>query len=77
MTTKLTKPLSRVIGEYVVTLSLDGIAIREKGKRLTAGPIPVGAVYQRAIQADVERTRRTRTRHHGVSRGLLATERGA
>lgn len=47
MATRLTRNVTRVVptrrdGDLVVTLTNEGVMVREKGRRTTYGPIPYG-----------------------------------
>ncbi|MHB8838192.1 MAG: hypothetical protein ACYC7F_04495 [Gemmatimonadaceae bacterium] len=75
-------PATEVIREVegiIVRLTVHGIFLKEKGRRLEVGPLDYATLYRDAVQRDKglapikPRTGRSRTT---VSRGLLATERG-
>ena len=47
MTTRLHKPVARVVptrrdGDLVITLTVEGIMVREKGRRTSYGPVSYG-----------------------------------
>lgn len=61
MTTRLSKPVRREItvprhGELIVTVSIEGIYYREKGRR-RAFLLPHGVGFQRAVAMQVEAER--------------------
>lgn len=68
MATRLQRPVTRVVdtrkhGELVVTMTTDGLVIREKGRRTAYACPSYGELYQRAVHAEVEsRKRSKRTR---------------
>jgi len=70
--------VTREIGKYLVTLTIEGLVIREKGRRLDVGPLSYEVLYTDALQRQAgfspikARTGSTKK----VSRGLLSTERG-
>lgn len=70
--------VTREIGKYLVTLTVEGLVIREKGRRLDVGPLSYEILYTDALQRQAglspikARTGSTRK----VSRGLLSTSRG-
>ncbi|HEY3287056.1 MAG TPA: hypothetical protein VGJ96_08045 [Gemmatimonadaceae bacterium] len=75
-------PATEVIREIdgmVVRLTVHGIFLKEKGRRLEIGPLDYASLYRDAVQRDKglapikPRAGRSKTT---VSRGLLATERG-
>ena len=74
MPTKLSKTLSRVTESgLVVSLTPEGLTMRQKGKRTTYGPLSYEWLHlQGAKLTATQHIRQTRRRH--VSRGLLATE---
>lgn len=62
MTTRLTKPVARVVetprhGAIVVTLAPEGIVFREKGRRRSY-VLDHGAAFQRAVSIAVEAEKR-------------------
>lgn len=75
-------PATEVIREVegiVVRLTVHGIFLKEKGRRLEVGPLDYETLYRDAVQREKgftpikPRTGRSMTT---VSRGLLATEKG-
>jgi hypothetical protein len=48
MTTKLSKPLVRDVGDYLVRLTVDGVEIREKGRRGWSAPLPWSFIHLKA-----------------------------
>ena len=71
--------LVREIDGLMVRLTVDGLYLKEKGRRLEIGPFDYATLYRDAIQRQgglapikPRKGRSTKT----VSRGLLATERG-
>ncbi len=75
-------PATEVIREIegmVVRITVHGIFLKEKGRRLEVGPFDYETLYRDAVQREKglapikPRTGRSTTT---VSRGLLATERG-
>lgn len=75
-------PATEVIREIdgmVVRLTVDGMFLKEKGRRLEVGPIDYATLYRDAVQrenglAPIKPRKGGRTGL--VSRGLLSTERG-
>lgn len=52
---ELRKPVRRIIATrdgdaLVVTLTVEGLTVREKGKRRTYGPIPYGRLFLQAAE---------------------------
>jgi hypothetical protein len=78
--TKLHKPVTREVVRanetpLVVTLTADGLQLREKGRR-TRYLLPYGYAFVRAASLEADRRRRDKQRHTRrakVSRGLLTT----
>jgi hypothetical protein len=75
-------PATEVIREvegFVVRLTVHGIFLKERGRRLEVGPLDYETLYRDAVQREKgfspikPRTGRSTTT---VSRGLLATEKG-
>jgi hypothetical protein len=75
-------PATEVIREIdgmIVRLTVHGVFLKEKGRRLEIGPLDYASLYRDAVQREKglapikPRTGRSKTT---VSRGLLATERG-
>ncbi len=70
--TLCTKPVSRLVRgrsyALVVTVTPEGLYLREKGRRLKVGPLDLGRIYQRAVADGVARAPRqqTHTRTHGM-----------
>lgn len=71
--------VTREVEGMIVRLTVHGIFLKEKGRRLEVGPLPYETLYRDAVQRDKglapvkpRAGRSTKT----VSRGLLATERG-
>ena len=63
MTTRLTKPVKRVVpsrthGALVLTLTVEGVMVREQGRRLTYGPIPYGKLLQDGARMYIEAEKR-------------------
>lgn len=74
--TKLSGIVRReVVGEdgklYVITLTAEGITMREKGRRTTFGPLSYAWLHFRAVSGQVEAERRSIGRAKRVSRNLL------
>lgn len=75
MATKLAKRVERETpdGKYVVTLTVEGIMLREKGRRLAVGPLDYEVLYLQGVRAKVQRDQEQRPkRRKKVSRGLLS-----
>jgi hypothetical protein len=73
MTAPLKKPVSRVIGEsIVVTLTREGLYIREHGRRRTYGPLPYGVLLLQAARDYADGVRAARRKPRLVGRGKLA-----
>ena len=70
--------VTREVGKYLVTLTVDGLVIREKGRRLAVGPLSYEILYQDSLQRQVGlapvKARAGSAKR--VSRGLLSTSRG-
>jgi hypothetical protein len=69
----------REIEGMVVRLTVDGLFLKEKGRRLEVGPIDYATLYRDAVQRDngLAPIKPRKGRSTGlVSRGLLSTERG-
>lgn len=67
MPTRLERPVTRVVqshkhGELVVTMTAEGLVIREKGRRTKYLCPSYGELYQRAVLAEVEARRQPRKR---------------
>ncbi len=75
-------PATEVIREIdgmVVRLTVDGLFLKEKGRRLEVGPIDYATLYRDAVQREngLAPIKPRKGRGTGlVSRGLLSTERG-
>lgn len=70
--TKLRRPVRREVaslhhGPLVVTLTEEGLYLREKGRR-TAYLMPYGTAYQQAVQLKVQHDRQERKRQRGRGR---------
>ena len=70
--------VTREVGKYLVTLTIDGLVIREKGRRLEVGPLSYEVLYNDAVQrqaglSPIKARVGSATR---VSRGLLSTGAG-
>lgn len=74
MSAPLIRPVSRVVdGRMVITLTREGVYVRERGRRQSYGPIPYGALLIQAAReyADgVRAAKRRKTRR--VTRGHLS-----
>lgn len=75
-------PATEVIREVeglIVRVTVHGLYLKEKGRRLEVGPLEFETLYRDAVQREKgfspikPRTGRSKT---SVSRGLLATEKG-
>ncbi len=81
MATLLSKPVSRFLPDrlyppgLVVTLTPEGIYLREHGRRLKVGPLDLATLYTRGVRAQVEAKRVTKTRRKRITRGLLGAGR--
>lgn len=69
MPTKLTRPVARVVstrrsGDLVITLTPEGVTLREKGRRTTYGPLDPGALFVMAVRqyVDAEKRRKAEAR---------------
>lgn len=69
MTTRLTKPVKRVVtsarrDQYTVILAPEGIYLREPRRKRVEGPLDYGRLHLLAVSArvDTERRERQRTR---------------
>ncbi len=67
--------VTREVGKYLVTLTVDGLVIREKGRRLEVGPLSYEILYQDSLQrqAGFNPIKARTGSVHKVSRGLLST----
>ncbi|MBI2409331.1 MAG: hypothetical protein HYV19_13630 [Gemmatimonadetes bacterium] len=81
-TTQEWVPATEVVREVegiIVRLTVHGIFLKEKGRRLEVGPLDYATLYRDAVQRDNGlapiKPRKGRSKVT-VSRGLLATERG-
>ena len=74
MSAPLIRPVSRVVDDrMVITLTREGVYVRERGRRQSYGPIPYGALLIQAAReyADgVRAAKRKKTRR--VTRGHLS-----
>ena len=70
--------VTREVGKYLVTLTVDGLVIREKGRRLDVGPLSYEILYQDSLQrqAGLSPVKARTGSSKRVSRGLLSTSRG-
>jgi hypothetical protein len=70
--------VTREVGKYLVTLTVDGLVIREKGRRLEVGPLSYEILYQDSLQrqAGLAPVKARTGSAKRVSRGLLSTSRG-
>ena len=70
--------VTREVGKYLVTLTVDGLVIREKGRRLDVGPLSYEILYQDSLQrqAGLAPVKARTGSSKRVSRGLLSTSRG-
>lgn len=69
----------REIGQLIVTLTVHGLRIREKGRRVEVGPLAYEVLYRDGLQRDkglAPIKPRAKGRGRMVSRGLLATAKG-
>ncbi|MBW7932151.1 MAG: hypothetical protein H3C62_00790 [Gemmatimonadaceae bacterium] len=69
----------REIGGLIVTLTVHGLCIREKGRRVEVGPLSYETLYRDSLQRAnglVPIKPRARGRSKQVSRGLLAVTKG-
>lgn len=74
MATKLSRASEKVVrevGGYIVTLTPEGIYLREKGRRLTLGPKSYGALWTRLGWETANAGKVTK-----VTRGILPLTRG-
>ena len=71
--------LVREVDGMLVRLTVDGLYLKEKGRRLEVGPIDYATLYRDSLQRQSGlapiKPRKGRSAK-SVSRGLLATERG-
>jgi len=69
----------REVDGMIVRLTVHGICLKEKGRRLEVGPLDYATLYRDAVQRDHGlspiKPRKGRSTA-AVSRGLLATEKG-
>lgn len=70
--------VTRELGKYLVTLTIDGLVIREKGRRLEVGPLSYEILYNDPVQrqgglSPIKARVGSATR---VSRGLPSTSAG-
>lgn len=75
MATKLSGVLKRVVTgedgkEYIITLTAEGIVMREKGRRIQFGPLGYPFLHYTAAARTVV-AERTSTRRKNVSRSLI------
>lgn len=72
MTTKLSKPVTRLIEaeDLIVTLTPAGITVREKGRRFTYGPLSYQGLLLELGRRTAEATRREKARARALTRGL-------
>jgi hypothetical protein len=70
--------VTREVGKYLVTLTVDGITIREKGRRLEVGPLSYEILYNDSLQrqAGLSPIKARVGSAKRVSRGLLSTSAG-
>lgn len=70
--------VTREVGTYLVTLTVDGITIREKGRRLEVGPLSYEVLYKDSLQrqAGLSPIKARVGSAKRVSRGLLSTSAG-
>jgi hypothetical protein len=70
--------VTREIGKYLVTLTVDGLVIREKGRRLDVGPLSYEILYNDSLQrqAGLMPIKARSGSAKRVSRGLLSTSAG-
>lgn len=67
------------MGTLIVTLTVHGLLIREKGRRVEVGPLAYEVLYRDSLQRAKGLTPiKPRVKGYGkmVSRGLLATAKG-
>lgn len=77
----LTRRVSVVIGtntdgtpitfDYIVTLTADGVMMREAGRRQTFGPLTYGYLHQTAAAKTVAAERTNTARRKRISRSLI------
>jgi hypothetical protein len=73
MIAPITKPVSRVVtGKLVVTLTREGVYLRERGRRRAYGPIPYGILFLQAAREYADGVRAARRKKpRRVRRGHL------
>lgn len=74
--TKLTGVVKRSVTgpngeEFIITLTAEGIVIREKGRRTTYGPLAYSFLHYTAVARTVAAERITTARRKQVSRSLI------
>ena len=73
MATRLSKPVVRVVptrrdGDLVITLTAEGIMVREKGRRTTYGPISYGKVLLDGARMHVAEQKRLKAERRKAAR---------
>lgn len=73
MTAPLVKPVARVVeGRMVITLTREGVYLRERGRRQSYGPIPYGMLLIQAAREYADGVRAAkRKKPRRVTRGHL------
>jgi hypothetical protein len=73
MIAEITRPVSRVVpGRLVVTLTREGVYLRERGRRRAYGPVPYGILFLQAAREYADGVRAARRKKpRRVSRGHL------
>lgn len=70
---KVPRPVRRLTeDDLIVTLTLEGLTVREKGRRTVYGPLPYGWLKLKAAERMAEQRRAERAKRRKVKRGLLA-----
>ncbi len=70
---KLPHPVRRLTeDDLVVSLTPEGVTIREKGRRTVYGPLPYGWLRLKAAERMAEQRRAERAKKRKVKRGLMA-----
>lgn len=74
MTAPLVRPVERVVdGNIVVTLTREGIYVRERGRRQTYGPVPYSRILLQAAREYADGVRAAkRKKPRLASRGRLS-----
>jgi hypothetical protein len=74
MTTPLIKPVERVVdGGLVITLTREGLYVRERGRRQSYGPVAYSLLLLQAARDHAEMVRSAKKRQQRrISRGRLS-----